>query len=289
MIAGQKIQAVTFDVGGTLIRPWPSVGQVYADVAGRHGVKNLSPETLNRNFAAAWRARRNFQHTREDWARLVDQVFTGICQPPPSRTFFPAIYERFAEADPWRVYDDVLPALDALASLDIRLALISNWDERLRPLLRRLRLDRYFEIVVVSCEVGFAKPSPVIFEHASRRIGVPPAQIIHAGDSYGEDVAGARAAGFQPVLIDRPPASASALLTQQSRTGAEKTGEQAANRSQVALATNEPTPDPSQEGKWCPADGGVIPMNRAPGEPREDGRAERILSLRELEAVISHR
>src|SRR6059058_1740055 len=95
MIAGQKIQAVTFDVGGTLIRPWPSVGHVYADVAGRHGVKNLSPETLNRNFAAAWRARRNFQHTREDWARLVDQVFRGICQPPPSRTFFPSIYERF--------------------------------------------------------------------------------------------------------------------------------------------------------------------------------------------------
>ena len=286
MIAGQKIQAVTFDVGGTLIRPWPSVGHVYADVAARHGVKNLSPETLNRNFAAAWRARRNFQHTREDWARLVDQVFMGICQPPPSRTFFPSIYERFAEADPWRVYDDVLPALDALASLDIRLALISNWAERPRPLLRRLRLDRYFETVVVSCEVGFAKPSPVIFEHASGRIGVPPAQIIHAGDSFAEDIAGARAAGFQPVLIDRPPASASAVLPQQSRTGEEET----ANRSQIALGTPEPDPDtgdPYQEGNSY----GAVPgqsMVRGTGEGCEGGRVERILSLRDLESLISH-
>src|SRR5438132_1564682 len=116
MITTPKIQAVTFDAGGTLIQPWPSVGHVYAEVAARHGLKNISPENLNKNFAAAWRAKKNFQHTRQDWAGLVDQTFGGLCEPPPSRTFFPAIYERFAEAEVWRIYDDVLPALEALAS-----------------------------------------------------------------------------------------------------------------------------------------------------------------------------
>lgn len=197
------IHAVTFDVGGTLIHPWPSVGHVYTEVAARHGLKDLFPEALNKSFAAAWNARRNFQHTQDDWARLVEHTFAGLCPPQRTRTLFPDVYRRFAEPDAWRVYDDALPALDALASLGLPLAIVSNWDERLRPLLQQLRLDAYFETIVVSCEVGFPKPSPVIFEHTSRRIGVAPPEILHVGDSPVDDVAGARNAGFQAVLIDR--------------------------------------------------------------------------------------
>jgi len=198
-----KIQAVTFDVGGTLIEPWPSVGHIYAEVASRHGLPNLSPERLNKNFAAAWRNRKNFQHTREAWAGLVDQTFAGLCRQQPSRTFFSGIYARFAQADAWRIYDDALPTLDLLASQDLPLAVISNWDERLRPLLEQFRLDRYFDTIIVSCEVGFPKPSPVIFEQASKNMGVAPAHILHVGDSVAEDVVGAKAANFQAVLVDR--------------------------------------------------------------------------------------
>ena len=197
------IQAVTFDAGGTLIQPWPSVGDVYAEVAALHGEKNVSPEKLNKKFATAWRAKKNFQHTHKDWADLVDQTFAGLCASRPSQTFFPAIYQRFAEVGAWRMYDDVLPALDALASKDIPLAVISNWDARLKPLLEQFRLDRYFEIIVVSCEVGFAKPSPVIFEHAAKKLGIAPEHLLHVGDSAKEDVAGARAAGIGALLIDR--------------------------------------------------------------------------------------
>ena len=203
MIQAPGIKAVTFDVGGTLIQPWPSVGRVYAEVAGQHGVKNLSPEKLNKKFATAWRAKKNFQHTQQDWADLVDATFAGLCEPRPSQTFFSVIYQRFAQLDAWRMYDDVLPALDALASKDIPLAVISNWDARLRPLLQQFRLDRYFEIIVVSSEVGFAKPSPVLFEHAAKKLGIAPEHIVHVGDSAKEDVAGAKAAGVGALLIDR--------------------------------------------------------------------------------------
>ena len=81
--------------------------------------------------------------------------------------------------------------------------MISNWDERLRPLLQQFQLDRYFETIVVSCEVGFAKPSPVIFEHAAKKLGIVPEQILHVGDSAEEDVAGANAAGVRALLVDR--------------------------------------------------------------------------------------
>ncbi len=104
---------------------------------------------------------------------------------PPSETFFPELYERFGEPEAWRVFEDVTPAIDALASRGISLGIISNWDERLPPLLDGLGLSKYFEAVVISCEAGFPKPSPVIFEHAARKLGVAPEFILHVGDEPG--------------------------------------------------------------------------------------------------------
>ena len=197
------IQAITFDVGGTLIEVWPSVGHVYAEVAARHGVNGLSPSVLNRRFAAAWRAASQFRHSRSDWAKLVDATFRGLTDQPPSQTFFAELYDRFAAPDTWRVFEDVVPVLEALAGRGFKLGVISNWDERLRPLLARLKLVRYFKAVIVSREVRAAKPSPVPFRHAVRRLGVPPEAILHVGDDVSMDVQGARAAGLSSILLNR--------------------------------------------------------------------------------------
>jgi putative hydrolase of the HAD superfamily len=85
----------------------------------------------------------------------------------------------------------------------VRLAVISNWDERLEPLLKKLGLHSYFEAIVISCDVGFTKPSPVIYGHALRRLGLPPEAVLHVGDSAREDVEGARAAGMRAQLVNR--------------------------------------------------------------------------------------
>jgi putative hydrolase of the HAD superfamily len=195
------IKAVTFDVGGTLIEPWPSAGHVYAEIAARHGSQSFSPEQLNARFKAAWRARQKFGHSRDEWAQLVEEVFRGA--DPLNENFFPELYEQFARREAWRIFDDVLPALDALAANNIKLAVISNWDERLRGLLKSFSLDRYFEALIISCEVGFPKPSPVIFEHAARKLGLSAHEMLHIGDSREMDVQGARAAGFHALQIHR--------------------------------------------------------------------------------------
>ena len=197
------IKAVTFDVGGTLIEPWPSVGDVYADVARAHGVTGIDATTLNRRFIEAWRGARGFDHTRASWSAVVDATFEGLTDRRPADTFFPALYEEFGKASRWRVFDDVFPVLEELASRGVPMVLVSNWDERLRPLLAALKLDGYFEGVMISSELYFAKPSNVIFEHAVRRLGVPAANVLHVGDNVGEDVKGAGEAGLQALLIDR--------------------------------------------------------------------------------------
>jgi putative hydrolase of the HAD superfamily len=200
MESPRTIQAVSFDVGGTLIEPWPSVGHIYAEIAAKHGFAELAPETLNAAFKQAWKSCKNFDYTRRGWESLVQQTFAGLM---PSVSFFPELYERFTEASAWRIFDDVLPVLETLASEQLRLIVISNWDERLRKLLQQLRLHSYFETLVISCEVGFSKPSPVIFEHAAAKLGLPPKAILHVGDSAEMDLRGAAAAGFQAVHLRR--------------------------------------------------------------------------------------
>lgn len=190
-----EIQAVTFDVGGTLIEPFPSVGHVYAEVAGRHG-HSVSPDVLNERFRAAWKAKRNFRHSRADWAALVRATFgEADCD-----AFFDELYNRFATPDAWRVFDDVRPALSRLKARGLKLGIISNWDERLRPLLNVLELGQFFDAIVISHEVGSCKPAPEIFREAVRRLGIPAERALHVGDSETEDVHGARAVGMKSII-----------------------------------------------------------------------------------------
>ena len=197
------IRAITFDVGGTLIEPWPSVGHIYAAVAARHGLRNMPVETLNRQFAAAWKNLVNFTHTRSEWSNLVNKTFLGLTHTPLDENLFSELYREFGRAEAWRIFDDVLTALEFLKSRRLKLEIISNWDERLRPLLHQLNLDRFFQTIVVSCEAGQCKPSPAIFKHAAKSLARPPDSILHIGDNLDLDVHGATSAGFQALLLAR--------------------------------------------------------------------------------------
>jgi putative hydrolase of the HAD superfamily len=197
-----EIQAVTFDVGGTLIKPWPGVGEIYARIARDYGANTVSAEVLDQRFSAEWRNQSHFNYSRDDWAILVKQVFDGVAE-VRMETFFPALYEYFAKPAAWHVFDDVVPTLDRLAARGLKLAVISNWDERLRPLLQALGIERYFVAISVSSEIGFHKPSPVIFDYTARELGLRPGVILHVGDSHELDVVGAIDAGFNALELCR--------------------------------------------------------------------------------------
>lgn len=201
--SGQTIRAVTLDVGHTLIEPRESVGDVYARAAAQHGCTNVSRTDLEQRFQLALQRAGSAVNTRADWAHIVDNTFAGLLERPPSETFFPDLFRHFGQPEAWRVYDDVWPALDALAQAGVRLGIISNWDDRLRHLLTGMNLAARFEVIVVSCEVGRAKPAPEIFAAAARAFNLPPLEMLHVGDNAMADVAGARAAGFRAVQITR--------------------------------------------------------------------------------------
>jgi putative hydrolase of the HAD superfamily len=195
-----RIRAVTFDVGGTLIEAYPSVGAVYAAVAREHGL-SCCAEKLGRRFAECWAARPGFGYTRAEWFQVVRQSFEG--QAEVDEVFFGRIYDRFTEAGAWRLFEDVLPTLGRLRENGVRTAVISNWDDRLEPLLENLGIKSYFEHLTVSGKVGHHKPAPEVFRHALDALKLEPEEALHVGDSQREDVEGARAAGMEALRIRR--------------------------------------------------------------------------------------
>ena len=103
------------------------------------------------------------------------------------------------------LYGDVLPTLDRLQQMNLKMGIISNWDTPLHAMVEELGLAPYFEIIVASHDqrVQSAKPDTAIFEYALNAVGVPAKEAIHVGDSFEADIMGAYAAGLRAVLLDR--------------------------------------------------------------------------------------
>ena len=100
-------------------------------------------------------------------------------------------------------HPDAAPALHALRAAGCRLVVVSNWDWSLHERLADTGMAPLVDAAVASAELGVAKPARAIFEHALGLAGVPRERAWHVGDSLGEDVEGAHAAGIRPVLLTR--------------------------------------------------------------------------------------
>lgn len=103
-----------------------------------------------------------------------------------------------------RRFDDVADCLAALRADGLALAVVSNSDgPHQRAKLAAAGLGEAFDAVVVSGEVGVAKPDPGIFLRACAELGVVPAEAVHVGDKLDTDARGARDAGLHGVWLDR--------------------------------------------------------------------------------------
>jgi len=205
------IAAVTFDAAGTLFRLRTSPGQVYCALAREYGAP-CSATVIEQRFWEAYRqapplcfpgvSKAALEEREKDWWKsVVRATFAGI-QLSDFDSFFERLYGTFADPHLWVVYADAEPALAALRARGRKLAVVSNFDRRLYGILAGLGLAQWFDAVVVSSEVGSAKPDPEIFRVASSRLSLAPTQLAHVGDRE-EDVVGAERAGLRAWRIRR--------------------------------------------------------------------------------------
>jgi putative hydrolase of the HAD superfamily len=216
------LKAIFFDAAGTLFHLSKSVGDHYALVGGEVGLK-LDAQQLNRAFHAAWkqmRPRAAIDGPRENddkdwWRELVDLV---LDQTAPSLNemdrdnFFEIAYEHFAEPGVWELYPEVPEVLEKLAPR-FKLAVISNFDGRLRFILEHLGISKFFEQIFVSSEIGADKPDPEVYRRALKFIDLSPNEVLHVGDDSERDWKAAAAAGLSVFKLDRQKNSLRDLLT----------------------------------------------------------------------------
>jgi len=101
-----------------------------------------------------------------------------------------------------RLFDDAVPFLHNLRARGMKIAIVSNCTENTRPLLVRLGVDALADALILSCEVGAAKPAAQIFRCALDRIGVTADAALFVDDQAGF-CAGSVAVGISTVQIVR--------------------------------------------------------------------------------------
>jgi putative hydrolase of the HAD superfamily len=216
------IKAIFFDAVGTLFQLNGTVGHHYASVANEVGL-TLDPHQLDDAFYSAWKKmprRAAIAGPRENddkgwWRELVDLVLDQVA---PSLSefdrdnFFEIAYEHFAEAGVWELYPEVPGVLEQL-QLRFQLAVISNFDGRLRFILKHLGISKFFAHIFISSEIGADKPDPEIFRRALKLVELKPDEVLHVGDDPERDWEAANTAGLSTFRLDRPTNSLRDLLS----------------------------------------------------------------------------
>jgi len=212
-------RAILLDAHGTLLELEPPAPRLQRVLAERHGIA-VELDVARRALIAEISYYRGHMHEGTDAAavgalraRCAEELRRALAPAAPevARLSSREMTDALLGSLVFRPFPEVRAALERIRAAGIRAVVVSNWDASLEEVLVELGLRAELDAVVSSGAYGIAKPAPAIFAEALRRAGVQREQAVHVGDSLEEDVAGARAAGIDPVLLvragsDRAPA-----------------------------------------------------------------------------------
>jgi len=193
------IRAVIFDFGGVLMRTEDHSGRRLWEA--RLGLAPQALDALVFDCEPAVRATRGEALEREVWAHVaqtlnLDEAQLLACQ----RDFWGG--DRL---------DTELVALIKSLRPRYKTAILSNaWSNAREAFTQRFGLDEVVDDILISAEVGLAKPDPRIYRLAAGRLGVAPAEAVLV-DDFAANVEGARAVGMQAIHF-RPDLNVRAAL-----------------------------------------------------------------------------
>jgi putative hydrolase of the HAD superfamily len=160
----------------------------------------VAADAWNQAYAQLWAA---VQVGRVSKAEAFARTLRA-CGARPSAHLVRALVDRDRELHlaSARLYDDAIPFLERLRSAGIKVAIVSNCSEHTRSLLTELGVTALADALILSCEVGAAKPSAEIFLRALDRCHVDAAAAVFV-DDQAAFCAGGAALGLRAVQIVR--------------------------------------------------------------------------------------
>lgn len=185
------LEAVCFDIGGTLVAM--ERGTLAEEIAEQLGTdRELVGDLLVEHG----------KRSPTTPAELATAVARGCGCPDGTDAVAEILRRRHLDVSQPRLYDDVADALRALAQGGWRILYLSNAvgyaDHGPEP-----SYYCHAEVVLHSWEIGVCTPDPAAFRAVADRARLEPNAIVHVGDSWDTDVAGALAAGWQAVHLWR--------------------------------------------------------------------------------------
>ncbi len=210
------INAIFFDLDGTLRQNDPDAHHFFFDHAVRLGVQN-----------GPGRHQQAYRWAHRYWSSSEELLADVAAYPPERNGYFWVNYarryliafgspeEQASELAPTlqqhmsdnyepenRVVPGTLEMLDQLRRIGYTLGVVTNRNESADEELEELALAPYFDFTLTAGDVGAWKPDRRIFQAALEAGQVRAAETIYVGDNYFADIEGARGAGLHPVLVD---------------------------------------------------------------------------------------
>ena len=183
--------AMVFDLGNVLIR-WDPHPAIAAAVGEDEARRFLAADDFD---FAAWN---HAQDAGRSWQPAEDEAVARHPHWAPHLRGYRANFDRSLLGP----IDDTVRVLEDLAARRTRVIALTNWSAELFPhARRRFGFLDLFEDIVVSGEVGVAKPAPAIFALTAERAGLAPEQLVFTDDSPA-NVAAADALGIDAIRFE---------------------------------------------------------------------------------------
>lgn len=205
------VKAIGFDLFNTLITVDPAaMGVAVGRLTGslQEGGLSFDPEVFQKAYREA--AIRFIRGTRKDGRETHNRfwisaalIALGHPVPPEDPLIEKAVSTYFsAFFDHSRLIPGTIEMLEKLKQT-YRLGLLSNFTHApaAKDLIEWLGLTPYFETILISGEIGYRKPHPIVFERLVEKLGVTSNTILYVGDDPEPDIFGAQQSGLRPVWM----------------------------------------------------------------------------------------
>ena len=190
------IKAVIFDMFETLVTLF--VGKTYFS---ENVVADLGLEHELDAYRKAWHATENDRTLGKiTFAQGIETALRKLGKYTPEKVKLVISHRLAALQDTFSaIPKESVQLLQELKKRGIKIGLMTNTFSDERDFIKECELFPYFDVPLISYEIGICKPSQEMFDMMTKRLGVSAAECLYVGDGGSRELYAAREAGMNPV------------------------------------------------------------------------------------------